>query len=473
MTSSAPATTAAPESRRVGRLRLSRYLGYAGGDVANNLTFSLASMFLLLYYTDVVGIAAGAAGTVLLVVRVWQAVTDIIAGRAVDKTTTRWGRFRPYLLFGGPPLMLLSVALFSVPGGLSGGGALAYAYASYALFGLIYSLVNIPFGSLASAMTQLPQERAKLASARTLGAAGAIIALSVVVSPQLTRSENLQRSLTITTLILAVVGIALYLFAFKTSRETVERDAAPVSLKQSTGAIRHNRPLVLLCISALFMLTGMFTLQTLQVYYARDVLGSADYQIVLTVVSTGAMFLVSPAIPKIVEIFGKKRAYLAAGVVTGLGGVGIAFTPPSVLALALVFFAVYGAGIAAVQNLIFALQADTVEYGEWETGVRTEGSNYAVLSFSRKVGQGIGGGIAAFGIGVGGYVAGAATQSPGAIDTIRYITGFGPALFVGIGAAIMLAYPLTEERFREVVGEIAFRRAERAGTRDQVPQSDA
>jgi glucuronide carrier protein len=286
-------TATAPESKEAGRPGLSQYLGYAGGDVANNLTFSLASMFLLLYYTDVAGIAAGAAGTLLLVVRVWQAFTDIFAGQMVDKTTTRWGRFRPYLLFGGPPLMLLSVALFSVPGGLSDGAALVYAYLSYALFGLAYSLVNIPFGSLASAMTQLAQERAKLASARTLGAAGAIILLSLVVSPQITRSENLQRSLTITTLILAIVGIALYLFAFRTSREIVERDAAPVTLKQSIGAIRHNRPLVLLCLSAVFMLTGMFTLQTLQVYYARDVLGSADYQIVLTVVSTGAMFLVS------------------------------------------------------------------------------------------------------------------------------------------------------------------------------------
>jgi glucuronide carrier protein len=455
------ATTAAPESGQAGRLRLSQYLGYAGGDVANNLTFSLASMFLLLYYTDVAGIAAGAAGTLLFVVRVWQAVTDIFAGQVVDKTTTRWGRFRPYLLFGGPPLMLLSVALFSVPGGLSDGAAVAYAYASYALFGLVYSLVNIPFGSLASAMTQLPQERAKLASARTLGAAGAIILLSVVVSPQITRSENLQRSLTITTLVLAVVGIALYLVSFRTSREIVERDAAPVSLKQSLGAIRHNRPLVLLCLSAVFILTGMFTLQTLQVYYARDVLGNADYQIVLTVVSTGAMFVVSPAIPKIVESFGKKRAYVVAGAVTVVGGVGVALSPPSVPTLAFVLFAVYGAGIAAVQNLIFALQADTVEYGEWETGVRTEGSNYAALSFCRKVGQGIGGGLAAFGIGVGGYVAGTATQSEGAIDSIRYITGFGPALFVGIGAAVMLAYPLTEERFRDVVREIAFRRAER------------
>jgi glucuronide carrier protein len=452
---------------------MSQYLGYAGGDIANNLTFSLASMFLLLYYTDVAGIAAGAAGTLLLVVRVWQAATDIFAGRMVDKTSSRWGRFRPYLLFGGPPLMLLSVALFSVPEGLSHGGALVYAYLSYALFGLAYSLVNIPFGSLASAMTQLPQERAKLASARTLGAAAAIILLSLVVSPQITRSEDLQRSLTVTTLLLAVAGIALYLLAFRTSRETVERDAAPVSLKQSLGSIRHNRPLVLLCLSALFMLTGMFILQTLQVYYARDVLGNADYQIVLTVLSTGAMFLVSPAIPRIVETVGKKPAYVAAGIVTAIGAVGIAFSPPSVQALAFVFFAVYGIGIAAVQNLIFALQADTVDYGEWETGVRTEGSNYAALSFSRKVGQGIGGALAAFGIGVGGYIAAAPTQSPGAIDAIRYVTGFGPALFVGIGAAIMLAYPLTEDRFREVVRQIAFRRAERAGSRDRAPDSEA
>jgi glucuronide carrier protein len=94
-------TTTASESTEAGRLGLSQYLGYAGGDVANNLTFSLASMFLLLYYTDVAGIAAGAAGTLLFMVRVWQAFTDIFAGQMVAKTTTRWGRFRPYLLFAG------------------------------------------------------------------------------------------------------------------------------------------------------------------------------------------------------------------------------------------------------------------------------------------------------------------------------------------------------------------------------------
>src|SRR5205807_1864834 len=125
--STSAATAAPPESKPAPRLTRTQYVGYGGGDAANNLTFSLTSMFLLLYYTDVAGIAAGAAGAVLVVSRVWGAFTDIFAGRMVDKTNTRWGRFRPYFLFVGPPLMLMAVALFSIPGALGKGGALVYA----------------------------------------------------------------------------------------------------------------------------------------------------------------------------------------------------------------------------------------------------------------------------------------------------------------------------------------------------------
>ena len=168
-------TAAPPESRTAGKLSVAQYVGYGGGDAANNLTFSLTSMFLLVYYTDVAGIAAGAAGTVLVVARVWGAFTDIFAGRIVDQTNTRWGRFRPYFLFVGPPLMLMAVVLFSIPGALGEGGALAYAYVTYMVFYLLYSFVNIPFGSIASAMTQLPTERAKLSTVRNFGAALAMV----------------------------------------------------------------------------------------------------------------------------------------------------------------------------------------------------------------------------------------------------------------------------------------------------------
>ncbi len=459
----AGAATAGTGSNGQERLGALSYLGYAGGDFANNLTFSLTSLFLLIYYTDVAGIAAEAAGTVLVVARIWGAFTDVFVGRVVDRTHTRWGKFRPYFLFGGAPLMLITVALFTIPSGLSEGGALVYAYVTYMIFYLVYSFLNIPFGSLAGVMSQLPDERAKLSGARTVGAALAIILLAFVVSPQLTRAGNLQRSLTVTTIVFAVLGVGLYLTLFATSREKVERDTGVVSLRQTFSTIRDNRPLVLLCVSALFVLTGLFTLQTLQVYYARDVLGNADYVIVLTVVSIGGMFLTAPLLPRIVRVFGKKRAYVGCGVITVVGSIGIALSPPSIPVLAFISFAVYGVGLAVVQALMWTLETDTVEYGEWKSGARTEGSNYALLSFARKVGQGIGGGIAAWGIGFGGYAAGAATQSTTALDTIRWVAGGAPAVFVGIGAAIMLAYPLTERRFQEMVSEVARRRARRAG----------
>src|SRR5215217_8031481 len=133
-------------------LRLPQFLGYAAGDAANNLAFSMSSMFLLIYYTDVVGLSAAAVGTLFLVVRFWDAFADVFAGRLVDRTSTRWGKFRPFLLFASLPLLLLSVAVFSVPGWLSDGGKVLYALITYAVFGLVYSLVNIPYGSLAAAM---------------------------------------------------------------------------------------------------------------------------------------------------------------------------------------------------------------------------------------------------------------------------------------------------------------------------------
>lgn len=220
-----------------------------------------------------------------LVARVWGGLADLIAGRVVDATNTRWGKFRPYLLFASAPLLLLNVAVFSIPSGLSTGGKLAFAYVSYIAFQLAYSFVNIPYGSLSAAMTQVPDERAKLSTARTICTTLAILLIAVVVSPQVSGGGDLQRSLTITTVIFAVVGFALYLFCFSTSRETVQRSDATVTLAETARMLGRNKPLLLLCAACLLFLGGQFSLQTVAVYYARDVLGNANLYIVLTVVT--------------------------------------------------------------------------------------------------------------------------------------------------------------------------------------------
>jgi glucuronide carrier protein len=462
------ATAPAPAATR--RLGLAQYAGYAAGDAANNLAFSMTSMFLLLYYTDIAGISAAAIGTMFLVVRFWDAVTDLFAGRMVDKASSRWGKFRPFILFGGIPLLLLSVATFSVPSALHGtAGALVYAYITYALLGLVYSLVNIPYGSLAAAMTQVPTERAKLAAWRVYGSNLTILMLAFVVAPQIKGSGDLQRSLTFTTAAFVVVGAALYLSTFRTAREQVQRDVPSVSLRQSFSTLKTNRPLIMLCVSSLMFLTGMIAVSTVGAFYARDVLGDANYFIYMTLAQTVGTFLVAAFVPQVVRKLGKKLGYLCLGVVAIAAGVGIALAPASIPAVALFFFFLLGIGVGGVNTLMWALEADTVEYGEWKTGVRTEGTTYALFSFTRKMGQALGGAAAAYTIGLGGYVAGkGVAQTDSAKAAIKAAAGFVPAGFILLSLAIIFFYPLTEKVFRDVVAEVAARRAARIA---QSPES--
>jgi glucuronide carrier protein len=445
------------------KLRATQYLGYAAGDAANNLTFSMISAFLLIYYTDVAGIAAGTAGTIFLVVRIWGGFTDLLAGRVVDETSTRWGRFRPYLLFGSVPLLVLLVLVFSIPRGLSHNGALVWACVSYALFQLAYSFVNIPYGSLAAAMTQEPDARAKLSTGRMVAASLIILMIAIVVSPQISGGGNLQRSLTITKIVFAGVGCAFYMWCFGTARETVKRDVQQkVTLRATADMVRRNRPLIMLCGSTLLFLTGQFALQTVAVYYARDVLGNADLYIVLTVVQTAGSLIAALIVPKASETLGKQRTYLLAGLIGVAGAVGVAVAPGGTPAIGIACFGVTGFGLGVINTLIFALQADTVDYGEWDSGVRAEGASYSVLSFTRKTAQGIGGALAAYTIGIGGYVSGGGSQTSDAITSIRVAAGVIPAIATLAAAGVMLAYPLTEKAFRTLVAELAERRAQAA-----------
>ena len=256
------------------KLTLRNYLGYAAGDLANNLAFSLQALFLLIYYTNVVGLNPAAIATMFLVVRVWDAFADLAAGRLVDLTRSRWGKFRPYLLFSSLPLLLSSVALFSVPSFDSTTAKYVYAYITYALLGFLYSLTNIPYGSLATVMTQDPVERSRLGIWRSVGPIFGILVLVVVIAPQISRyktqPEQLQTFLTTVTIVFAVVGYALYLLCFFNCKEQVSHETKPVTVKETVDTVRQNRPLLILCVSNLIFLTGIFGLQAAQAYFAAS-----------------------------------------------------------------------------------------------------------------------------------------------------------------------------------------------------------
>ena len=296
-------------------------VGYGAGDAANNLAFTTATMFLLVYYTDVAGISAAAAGTLLLTVRIFDAFADVFAGRVVDRTfSKRFGKFRPFIMFGSIPLLLLSVATFSIPE-LGESGTLLYAYVTYAALGLAYSLVNIPYGSLAGAMTQDPGERAKLGSARMIGALLVGSALGIFVAPLIKPGADLQATFTTITLAFVVIGAALYFFTVLTAKERVHRAVPNVTFKQSMDTLKGNKPLLMLCLSSFFFLSGYLALTSVQLFYLRDVLGRLDLYPVLSITQLVLTFVLAGFMPRLVRNLGKKRVYIYSSLVTVVGGI--------------------------------------------------------------------------------------------------------------------------------------------------------
>lgn len=440
--------------KAAGRLSLKSIVGYGAGDAANNLAFTTTTMFLLVYYTDVAGISAAAAGTLFLVVRFFDAFSDLFAGRMVDRTyTKRWGKFRPFILFGSVPLLVLTFLNFHIPQ-IGEGGKLVYAYIAYAALGLAYSLVNIPYGSMAASMTQLPRERAKLASSRTVGALLVGAALGIFVAPLLKAGANLQPIFTTVTVIFMVIGTALYLFTFFTTREKVVRDVPKVSFKQSMRTLKGNKPLLMLCLSSVLFLSGYLSLTTVQVYYFRDVLHSLALIPVLSIVQLVVTLALGAVMPAIVARAGKRAVYMAFVGVLVVGGAIVLFAPATLAWLGFLGFVIAMAGVVGVNIVVWALEADTVEYGEWKTGVRSEGIIYSLFSFTRKTGQAVGGALAAYIIGIAGYDGHAAVQTPQAVAGIQIAAGLIPAALALGAGIIMFFYKLTDERHAKIVAEI-------------------
>ena len=492
-------TTTATPAQSLGALEKQHptaIVGYGLGDFAMNLAFSMGTSFLLYYFTDVAGLTAAAVGTMFLVVRLWDAFTDLFAGRMVDKTMTRWGKFRPFILWFAVPVLFLSFLNFNVPTpgikwlglfewNLDTGGRLLYAYLAYAVLGLVYSLINIPYGSLASAMTQSVNERAKLVAARAFGSAIGGVALTYVVAPQISAiqktapklaenadaaakaayeaaalayRQDVQSVFTTTTLLFILIGTIAYFLTFWWCREAVVRTTPKVSIKETIATLKHNKPLAYLCAASLFYLIGLFAVTGSTAYYAKYVMGDIGQTANMTLMNSGIALVITPIIPWIIKKLGKKTVFQWCGVFTIVGGVSLALVPTGALALALIFLAVKGIGASLINTVMFGLEADTVEYGEWKSGKRSEGATYAIFSFTRKVTQSIGGAVGAWALAIGGYLSASATnpnpvQPESAILAIKFTIGILPAICAAIAMLIFWKYPLTDNMFRQIRNE--------------------
>ena len=427
--------------------------GYGAGDMANSMAFSTIGMFLLVYYTDVAGIPAAAAGTVLLLAGLFNAFTDILAGRVADRNYhRRMGKFRPFLLFGAIPLGLC-VAMFHVPG-LDPAGKIVYAYITYFAFCLAYSMVNVPYGALVGAMTRNPRSRARLASARTIGGLATTAILGVFVAPLLGAGADLQGIFTTLTIGFAIAGTGLYLFCALSTREQLHQASPKLSLRQAGAALKGNTPLLVLCISSLLFMTSNVVTNTAKLFYLRDVLQRLDLFPIVALAQVLITLTLAATAPRLVHRFGKRSIYVTGGLTSAAGGVLVFAAPTDLAWIALLGIFLALAGAASVSIMVWALIADTVEYGEWKTGVRSDGINYSLLSATRKIGMAFGGALAAFALAWGGYQSGAAEQSESAMFGIRVAAGLAPALAIAVAVAVMAWYRLTDRTHAELVATI-------------------
>ena len=453
---------------RVGESRLRpltfrAYAGYAAGDFANNLAFSMQALFLMIYYTNVVGLDPAPVATMFLLVRFWDAFADLLVGRLVDLTRSPWGKFRPYLLFASLPLLFASVALFSMPHfGGDRTKEYVYMYVSYVLLGTLYSFVNIPYGSLATAMTQDSIERSRLGVWRSMGPIFGILVLVLIVAPKITqyaaKPDQLQSFLTVTTLVFVGVGFVLYLFTFFNCREQVPHKAKPVTIKDTLRNFRLNSVLQILCLSNFIYLIGVFGVQGAQAYYAAYVLGDSTKLIPMILASSAATFLSVPIVPRLVARIGKKATFMSATALMIATGIWIFFLPVDLPQVVAAFF-VFGFAQNAALSLMFAFEADAVEYGEYRTGQRTEGATYAIYSFFRKMSQALSASLVGYALAIGSFVPKAPTQPHSAVTAIKVVVGLSPAVFGLLGIAIFTFYPLTDGRFKEIVKELRARNA--------------
>jgi glucuronide carrier protein len=374
----------------------------------------------------------------------------------------------------------MSFLTFRVPASFDDGMKLVYAYATYAILGLVYSLVNIPYGSLASAVTQSVRERAKLVAARAFGAGLGGVVLTFIVggfiqnlrgqkvlikTPEdlIVYQAAVQGVFTKVTLAFVVVGTAAFWFTAWACRERVIRTQPRISIKETIGTLRTNTPLAFLCGSSFFYLIGLFAVGGATAFYALYVLGNIGLVGLITLVNVGIALLITPFIPKLIDMFGKKNVFQFCGLFTIVGGVGLFFAPANMLWLVLLTLAIKGVGASLINTVMFGLEADTVEYGEWKTGRRSEGATYALFSFTRKVTQSLGGALGAWALAIGGYVAASAAnpspvQPESAIIAIKFTIGLLPAAAALIAMLIFIRYPLNDERFKQIRDETEARK---------------
>ncbi len=448
-------------------LRFREKLGYGLGDTASNFFFVTFNMFLLYYYTDVFGLLPAAVGTMFLVTKVIDAVSDPIMGVIADRTNSRWGKYRPFILFGAIPYGLCGYLMFANPD-LSDSGKLIYAYVTYSLMMLAYTAINVPYSALLGVISPATLERTKAASYRFFGAflAGWVIATFVTPLKNILGGGDDALGFQLTMMIFAVASVLLFWITFATTRERVSPPQEDTQLREDLRAVMQNGPWIALIFAGVFTLTNIAVRQGAQIYYLKYFVGDDGTPLFLIFDKT-AIFLSLGTLAMLVgvtftkalsERFDKRHLMIVLSLLNALSLAVFLFVPADQYWL-MVAINVFGNLVAGpTPALVWSMYADCADYGEWKTGRRTTALIFSTVQFSHKFGLAVGAGLAGIMLSWFGFVANE-VQTEGALFGIRFMFSIVPAAFALMGVVAIYFYRIDSELEARVERELLERRA--------------
>jgi len=443
------------------KLSVTEKIGYGLGDLASNMFWQMFAIFMAKFYTDVFLLGAAAMGTMMLVTRVADAFFDPMIGTIADRTRTRWGHFRPYLVWMAIPMAATAVLAFTSPD-LEGSARTVYAYVTLMLMMIAYSAINIPYSALLGVLTPDSKERTSVTSYRFVMA---LIPVFIIVNLTLPMvryfggSDTSAYGWQMTMLVYSVFAVLLYFATFAMTRERVQPPPKQeTSLAADIKDLLRNRPWVVLCGVGIAALTFGNIRNTVTIFYFENVVpGGGDYFGPVMTTGAVAFILGVMATAPLAKRFGKKNFYLVSMSVTALLTFGFYFVPPENIELVWAANTLINFCAAPTAPLVWAMYADTADYSEWKWGRRATGLVFSAASFAQKLGWAIGGAGAGWLLAYFGYLPNVA-QSARTINGILLMMSVIPAIAAVAAVVALWFYEIDEDTVKRMGADLEARR---------------
>ncbi len=428
------------------KLSLKEKIGYSLGDTASHFVWDMVGFWLLFFYTDIYGISAAAAGTIMLIARFWDMAIDPVIGIVSDRTNSRWGKFRPYILFGAIPYALLAVLTFTTPN-FGEVGKIVYAGATYVLLMTAYACINLPYSALGAVMSADTYERAGLNTYRFIAG---FIGQFIVTGLALTLANffgggNKAQGFQYTVVLFALLSLIFFFITFKTTKERVQPPKEQKnSLKEDLGNLFKNRAWVILAIVGIVSFV-MFAMQNAAIaYYFKYYLGREDNVQLFNVIGTVALILALPLSKPLAKRFGNKNVFIGSSLISGLFFMLIYLPGVENITTIYIFNIIAKMAYAPAVPLLWTMIADSADYGEWKTGRRATGLYFSAAVFAQKAGWGIGAAIAGWILTFSQFVPNV-EQTETAITGIKLLVSVIPGILYMSCAIFMIFYNIDQK----------------------------